>query len=642
MKSLIEKKHINKEYNNMFAKDKISQSMIDAVNSVIGGESVEKQSDLLLNEGKVDDLRDKQSAEKDSDWWGDKEKGEKSNKPKVRKVSGKSDSGKKPETDDEFGDLKKEETNRFIKKFHEHKDSGTLETFTDNNLGEEGHMTPAQTKKREKIVLSMKDKQSEFKAKYGKRWKDVMYATATKMAMKEELDDDDVKYHPGETDKRERTVDMLRGRVKAGKGRDDVGPDADGKSSKVKLESKEEHDDEEEDKKLVKKMVKDKCLKSEMINPKNPRDPEIPTIMRNKKGLAPLTMKDIKDKYMKPKGDYKIGKVKEEVEPLSELSRKKISAYLNKVRQNIDLETSPEKRKKGFNLALKKKWGDEKYGTTSAKVPATDEVESINELSPKTLDSYKDKASDDALHHVGQSIKNSLTSKSDYHLKMALKRSVGGALAQKKLIAKEEFISDLEESVTRKHFQQVADIIKSHESHDKRKELAQHHAGIFATQNPRFDRSKFMKAANVQESVDELDEAGPGRTIPSTKGKDDKTLDDYASQGVKVTLGKFRKPRGVEKTFGVKIKPGKGTDVDSKMKLQCGLGEDAIGDTHKSDSGWHKAGAEVVTDKSGAKHTPMSRVKDLARAALKKVKNHVAEPTEPKAKTETMMGKISN
>jgi hypothetical protein len=39
---------------------------------------------------------------------------------------------------------------------------------------------------------------------------------------------------------------------------------------------------------------------------------------------------------------------------------------------------------------------------------------------------------------------------------------------------------------------------------------------------------------------------------------------------------------------------------------------------------------DTVTDKSGAKHTPMSRVKDLARQALKKVK------------TETMMGKISN
>ena len=38
----------------------------------------------------------------------------------------------------------------------------------------------------------------------------------------------------------------------------------------------------------------------------------------------------------------------------------------------------------------------------------------------------------------------------------------------------------------------------------------------------------------------------------------------------------------------------------------------------------------VVTDKSGAKHTPMSRAKDLARQAFKKVKQ------------ETMMGKISN
>jgi len=61
---------------------------------------------------------------------------------------------------------------------------------------DEKEMTPAQSKKKEKIVLSMKDREKEFKAKYGKRWKEVMYATATKMAMKEETleerwDDDD-------------------------------------------------------------------------------------------------------------------------------------------------------------------------------------------------------------------------------------------------------------------------------------------------------------------------------------------------------------------------------------------------------------------------------------------------------------------
>ena len=59
--------------------------------------------------------------------------------------------------------------------------------------------------------------------------------------------------------------------------------------------------------------------------------------------------------------------------------------------------------------------------------------------------------------------------------------------------------TELDEAVSRKHFQQVADLIASHDSHDKRKELAQHHATIFAMQNPRFDRSKFMKASNVTE-----------------------------------------------------------------------------------------------------------------------------------------------
>jgi hypothetical protein len=53
----------------------------------------------------------------------------------------------------------------------------------------------------------------------------------------------------------------------------------------------------------------------------------------------------------------------------------------------------------------------------------------------------------------------------------------------------------IEEAVSRKHFQQVADLIKGHESQEKRNELASHHAGIFAKQNPRFDHGRFHKAA---------------------------------------------------------------------------------------------------------------------------------------------------
>jgi len=48
---------------------------------------------------------------------------------------------------------------------------------------DEDKMTKPEKKKREEIVMALKDKMSEFKKRYGKRAKDVMYATATKQAM---------------------------------------------------------------------------------------------------------------------------------------------------------------------------------------------------------------------------------------------------------------------------------------------------------------------------------------------------------------------------------------------------------------------------------------------------------------------------
>jgi hypothetical protein len=71
---------------------------------------------------------------------------------------------------------------------------------------------------------------------------------------------------------------------------------------------------------------------------------------------------------------------------------------------------------------------------------------------------------------------------------------------------KKEEVEELEEAVSRKHFQQVADLIKTHDDAGKRKELAQHHAEIFKQQNPRFDHAKFMKAAGVNEDVEHVEE----------------------------------------------------------------------------------------------------------------------------------------
>ena len=51
----------------------------------------------------------------------------------------------------------------------------------------EREMSDAQMKKREDIVKGMKKNMGDFQKKYGARAKDVMYATATKMAMKEDF-----------------------------------------------------------------------------------------------------------------------------------------------------------------------------------------------------------------------------------------------------------------------------------------------------------------------------------------------------------------------------------------------------------------------------------------------------------------------
>jgi hypothetical protein len=62
-------------------------------------------------------------------------------------------------------------------------------------LGERAQMlaertlSPGETKKREKYVKGMKKVGGDFDKKYGKRGKDVMYATATKMAKKESVEE---------------------------------------------------------------------------------------------------------------------------------------------------------------------------------------------------------------------------------------------------------------------------------------------------------------------------------------------------------------------------------------------------------------------------------------------------------------------
>jgi hypothetical protein len=49
---------------------------------------------------------------------------------------------------------------------------------------------------------------------------------------------------------------------------------------------------------------------------------------------------------------------------------------------------------------------------------------------------------------------------------------------------------------TRRHFEQIAEIIKAMPK-GKRKEWAETHAKMYEADNPRFDKAKFMKACGV-------------------------------------------------------------------------------------------------------------------------------------------------
>ena len=65
---------------------------------------------------------------------------------------------------------------------------------------------------------------------------------------------------------------------------------------------------------------------------------------------------------------------------------------------------------------------------------------------------------------------------------------------------------EIDETMTRQHFQHTADLLKHIEDPAKRMELARHHAGVFKASNPRFDHGKFMKACNCDETGSEVDE----------------------------------------------------------------------------------------------------------------------------------------
>lgn len=223
----------------MFAKDKVSQSMVDAVNSVI-----EESTDDQIIESTPTRQQVKQAIgiAKDKRYAGGNMTGAVSAMDKINKGLA------------QHPAVAKE-----------------LQKQNEESI-EEKTLSSGETSKKEKYVKGMKKNLSDFRKKYGERAKEVMYATATKMA-KEEVEElselakktlanymrantkrmndpknpdsperkmkrhDDYfkaskKFHGEALDYTKKSTDTLTGRKK-GSPNDDVGPGSDFKPGKV-------------------------------------------------------------------------------------------------------------------------------------------------------------------------------------------------------------------------------------------------------------------------------------------------------------------------------------------------------------------------------------------------------------------------
>ena len=265
-------------------------------------------------------------------------------------------------------------------------------------------------------------------------------------------------------------------------------------------------------------------------------------------------------------GEKKMAKyrkmTKEEVESLDELSKKTYGSYINKAANKAGYHGYYGGLAFGSGAPDYEDWHARKEskrlkGISRATEKLTkEEVESLDELKQSTYQSYHDKALTQkgrgkGLYAATKMLKKHketeaakmASAKAEYHQgeTHSLNTKKGIKQASRKVFKNTQVVHDpntgetrfhgdqyenfsLEEMMTRKHFQQVADVIKSHEDPMKRHELAHHHSEIFTKSNPRFDRNRFFAAANasherpMKEDYEQIDEYKRGLWRPQENG----------------------------------------------------------------------------------------------------------------------------
>ena len=547
----------------MFAKNKVPQSLIDAVKQVTENK-IESQPEML-NEAGWDKVPTPTGTKVYGSSYGDSKK--------ARKDQTKSsvDDVKEPKKKDI--ESQKEETGYFTQKLLERE------------------MTGAESRKKERIVMRMKDKQDYFKKKYGKRWKEVMYATATKQAMGEELnyvEEEEVEQIDEKDNENKRKLKSYAARLGSNFRRDNdkiahqgLGSAVDKHIGRMVMKG-EPHDD-------IKKYAQSSVQKNPNVS---------------------MNLQKIRSKY-----------AKEEVEQLDEI--KSLERYSKKMDVDLDHlkaahKIDMEKTDRDTAHKMMKKSLGSKYNKDHANwsINAFREEVELDESEP----AYKDKPDHKPMSDV-----------------VNRKKTVKQIMKGSKYFGSGKMKEDVEVEVDKKGDKITTDMLRGRVAGGK----------INSFKNYKVDL-KTSGEEPIPKDIDRGSDTREQQKITTNPGPVDIKLDDklghpasqeHFSTEKQITheevevldessmLDKYLSSRGINPRF---LSKDSKISYSKSNEFKKWLSSHQFEATEVPFDKPYKDTEKVTTDKSGAQHTPMSRAKDLARQAFKKVKQ------------ETMMGKISN
>ena len=153
-----------------------------------------------------------------------------------------------------------------------------------------------------------------------------------------------------------------------------------GKTMLPEAKEKQEYDYEGD---MAMSQLKSIIANSQRMHDMLSDDTNLPEWVQSKITLA--------EDYISTASNYMQGEMNEE--QIDELSRATVGRYAKRAKDEADYGNPLKSRSKGREMAARKRWGGTSSYVKPARVPATEEVEQVDEISKATLGSYVKKAS---------------------------------------------------------------------------------------------------------------------------------------------------------------------------------------------------------------------------------------------------------